>query len=198
MGTASTTKFIKNNAGTLQEEAALTTSAGVADAQKVVALNAAGILDPSILNATVASSPDKIVQLDNAGRIDLSVLPVGLGPDTAIIIASETLLAGDLINVWNNGGIANVRKADATTPGKEAQGYVLVGVAAAGSVLVYFEGPNTQCTGLTPGKLFLSNVTPGRTMATAPTTTGHVIQIVGFAVSATTLNFQSGTPITLA
>ena len=34
MGTASTTKFIKNNAGALTEEAALTTSAGVADAQR--------------------------------------------------------------------------------------------------------------------------------------------------------------------
>ena len=39
MGTASTTKFIKNNAGTLTEQAALTSSAGAGDAHALVALN---------------------------------------------------------------------------------------------------------------------------------------------------------------
>ena len=56
MGTASTTKFIKNNAGTLTEEAALTTSAGAGDAQKVPALNASGVLDASITNAKNTSA----------------------------------------------------------------------------------------------------------------------------------------------
>ena len=51
MGTISTTKFIKNSAGSLAEEAALTTSAGAADANKIPALNASGVLDPSIVNA---------------------------------------------------------------------------------------------------------------------------------------------------
>lgn len=202
MGTASTTKYIKNNAGTLTEEAALTTSAGVGDAQKLPALNAAGVLDSTIVNAKIVSAgagdSGKVVQLDASGRIDNSVLPVGLGADTASIIASEALAAGDLVNIYNNAGTANCRKADGSVAGKEAQGFVLAGVASAASATVYFEGTNTQCTGLTPGVQFLSGTTAGLSVAAAPTGAGKVVQVVGFATGATALNFQSNRPITLA
>lgn len=56
MGTASTKKFIRNNAGTLTEESALLTSAGPADANRVPALGADGYLDPSLLNAKATST----------------------------------------------------------------------------------------------------------------------------------------------
>jgi hypothetical protein len=56
MGTASTKKFIKNNAGTLTEEAALLTSAGAGDANKVPALNASGVLDSTIVNSKTTSA----------------------------------------------------------------------------------------------------------------------------------------------
>lgn len=227
MGTLSTLKIIKNNAGTLTEETVLTTSAGAGDAQKTIALNASGILDDTIINASATTSANKIVkqtaagiidplivnakiisagaadsgklpQLDATGRVDSSVLPVGIGADTAAIVASEILAAGDLINVWNNVGVANVRKADGSTSGKEAHGFVLAGFAAAASAIVYFEGTNTQCTGLTPGVQYISGVTPGKSLATAATGTGKIVQIVGFAISATAMNFQAESPIVLA
>lgn len=198
MGTTSTTKVLKNNAGVITEETTLITSAGAGDANKIVALNASGYLDPTILNASVTTSANKIAQLDASGRLDATVMPVGIGADTASIIASETLAAGDLVNIWNNGGTANVRKADASTSGKEAHGFVLAGFASAASATVYFEGTNTQCTGLTPGPQFLSGTTAGKTIATAPTGTGKVVQRVGFALSATSLNFDQGDPIVLA
>ena len=227
MGTASTTKVIKNNAGTLTEETTLTTSAGAGDANKIPALNssgvldasivnskttsagagdsgklpalnASGILDDTILNATVTSAAGKIVKLDGAGRLDATVMPVGIGADTASITASEALAAGDLINIWNNAGTANVRKADASTAGKEAHGFVLSAVSASAAATVYFEGTNTQCTGLTPGPQFLSGATAGKTVATAPTGAGKVVQRCGFAISATALNFDQGDPIVLA
>ena len=120
MGTASTTKFIKNAAGTLTEVAALTTSAGAGDAQALPALNAAGILDdtiinasatvsankiaklngtgfldPTLLNATIVSAgagdTGKIPQLDAAGRIDATVIPLVIGADTAAITTSEAI-----------------------------------------------------------------------------------------------------------
>ena len=72
MGTASTTKLIKNNGGTLTEETTLTTSAGAGDANKVPALNAAGILDDSILNASAASGANKVVkQIYDTEKFDL-------------------------------------------------------------------------------------------------------------------------------
>lgn len=200
MGTASTTKYIKNSSGALTEEAALTTSAGAGDAQKLPALNASGILDSTIINskATSAGAGDSgvVVALDAAGRIDSSMMPVGVGADVAVITTSEALAAGDLVNVWNSTG-AKVRKADATTAGKEASGFVLSSFGGATAATVYFAGTNTAMSGLTPGPQFLATTAGGSTI-TAPSSSGNIVQRVGFAVSATAMNFQSQPPVTLA
>lgn len=225
MGTASTTKYIKNNAGTLTEEPALTTSAGAGDANRVPALNANGILDSTIINSKTTSAgagdsgkipalnangilddsiinaattgANKVVKLDGSGKLDTTVLPTGVGADTVGITASEALSAGDLINIWNSAGSARCRKADATSAGKEAHGFVLASVSNGNVATVYFEGTNTAVTGLTPGRQYLST-TPGVPTVTAPSSAGNVVQIVGFATSATAINFQSGTPVVLA
>ena len=200
MGTASTKKFIRNAAGQLAEEAALTTSAGAGDADRVPALNAGGVLDLTIVNGKTSSAgagdAAKLVALDGSGRIDNTMMPVGIGADTASITTSEALAAGDFVNVWNSTG-AKVRKADATVAGKEAHGFVLAGAASGAAATVYFEGTNTGVTGQTPGSVFLST-TAGVATATAPATAGNVVQRIGFAVSATAINFQSQPPITLA
>ena len=201
MGTASTKKIIKNNAGTLTEEAALLTSAGAGDANRVPALNASGVLDATIVNSKTTSAgagdSGKLPALDAAGKLDNSFMPTGIGADTSSIVSSENLAAGDLVNIWNNAAVANVRKADATVAGKEAHGFVLSAVTAPAAATVYFEGSNTGVTGLTPGPQFLST-TAGRCTATAPSAAGNVVQRVGFATSATNVNFQSQTPVVLA
>lgn len=165
-------KYLSNNAGVVTEVQALVTSAGAGDDGKIVALDA-------------------------TGKLDTSVMPVGIGADTSVITASENLAAGDLVNVWNNGGLFKVRKADATTSGKEAHGFVLAAVTSGNPATVYFEGSNTGVTGLTPGVQFLLT-TAGTVGTTAPSGSGNVVQRVGFAVSATVLNFQSEVPIVLA
>jgi hypothetical protein len=201
MGTASTKKFIKNVAGTLTEEAALLDTAGVADSGKIPALNSQGVLDASLVNAkaTSAGAADagKIPQLDGSGRLSPTMMPSGFGDDVKSLEASEALSAGDLVNIWNDAGTAKVRKSDGTSSGKEAHGFVLSAVASGASGAVYFEGANTAVTGLTPGIQFLA-ITAGKTSNTAPSAAGNVVQRVGFAVSATELNFQSNTPIVLA
>ena len=194
-------KFLKNNAGVITEEAAVDTSAGAGDAGKVVALNTSGYLGATIVNSKTSSAgagdTGKVVALDGAGRIDSTMMPVGIGADTASITSSENLAAGDLLNIWNSTG-AKVRKADASTAGKEAHGFVLSAVTSPAAATIYFEGTNTQCTGLTPGLLFLSSTTPGLTSSTAPSGVGKVVQGVGFATSVTSMNFQSRQPIVLA
>lgn len=164
-------KYLYNNAGTTTEREALVTSAGAGDAGKIPAL-------------------------DSNGRLDTSVMPTGIGADTATIQASENLAAGDLVNVHNSGG-ARVRKADATTSGKEAHGFVLSAVTSGNNATVYFEGRNNQVSGLTPGLQFLAT-TAGLTTGTAPSGSGNVVQRVGVAVSATELNFEAQPPIVLA
>lgn len=164
-------KYLYNNAGTITEKTATVTSAGAGDA-------------------------GKIVGLDASGRIDTSAMPVGIGADTATITASEALAAGDLVNVWNSSG-AKVRKADATTAGKEAHGFVLASVSSGATATVYFEGTNTSVSGLTPGVQYLGT-TAGGSVGTAPSGSGNAVQRVGFATSATSLNFQSQPPVVLA
>lgn len=200
MGIASTSKFIRNNAGTLTEQVAMTTSVGAADAQAIPALNAAGILDASITNAKASSAgagdSGKLVALDASGRIDGTMMPVGIGADTSLITTSEALAAGAFVNVWNNTG-ARVRNADATTTGKEAHGFVLAAFGAGVVATVYFEGANTAVSGQTPGNVFLST-TAGIGTATAPSAAGNTVQRIGFAISPTAVNFQLQPPVVLA
>jgi hypothetical protein len=163
-------KFLSLVSGAMTEVLALVTSAGAGDA-------------------------GKIVSLDGTGRIDTSVLPVGIAADTKIVTTSEALAAGDWVNVWNSTG-AKARKADATIAGKDAMGFVLAAFGSGASATVYFEGTNTQVTGQTPGKVYLST-TAGIGTTTAPSAAGNIVQPIGFAVSTTEVNFQSGTPVTL-
>lgn len=193
-------KYLKNNAGVITEEAAVNSSAGAGDEGKIPALNASGVLASSIVNSVTTSAgagdSGKVVALDGAGKIDSTMMPTGVGADTQTITASEALSAGDLVNVHNSTG-AKVRKADATTAGKEAHGFVLAGVSNGASATVYFEGTITGLSGLTPGVQYLST-TAGASTATAPSGSGNAVQRVGVATSATTLNFESQPPIILA
>lgn len=189
-------KYLKNNAGVLTEESSVGISAGVADATKIPHLNASGVLDDTIINATVSSAADKVVKLNGAGKLDDSVLPTGIGADVAIVVASENLAAGDFVNIFNDAGTAKARKADATTAGKEAHGFVLSAVSATNNASVYFEGTNTSVTGQTPGVVFLGT-TAGIATSTAPSGSGNVVQRIGFAISTTAINFQSNDPIVL-
>lgn len=193
-------KYLSNNAGTMQEVAAVQTSAGVGDAGKIPALSASGTFDPTLVNSKTSSAgagdAGKLPALDGTGRLDNSFMPAGIGADTKILVASEALAAGDFVNVWNSTG-AKARKADATTSGKEAHGFVLSAVSNGANATVYFEGPNTAVTGQTPGPVFLST-TAGLATATAPAGSGNVVQRLGVAVAATEINFEGGQPIVLA
>lgn len=118
--------------------------------------------------------------------------------DTEEIVASEDLLAGDFVNIWDDSGIAKVRKASADAIGKRAHGYVVSAFLSGTTALIYFEGPNNQLTGLTAGATyFLDHVNPGKIVSFSglSTTTGHIIQELGVAVSATKINVEISKPI---
>jgi len=146
-----------------------------------------------------AGSDGALVALDSTGRLDQSVLPVGLGLETKSIVSSENISAGSLVNVWNNGGTPNVRNADATAAGKEANGFVLAGVTAPAAATVYFEGSVTGLSGLVPGtRYYLSATTPGNTTPTVPSASGNVVQYVGTATSSSEFSFEATDGVILA
>jgi hypothetical protein len=200
MGTPSTTKYLKNSAGVLAEEPAILTSVGIADAQKIPALNPTGVLDPTLVNGTTSSAggsdAGKFPQLDASGKLDTTVMPVGIGAVTALITTSESLSAGDFVTIYDNFG-ARIQRASATIAGKHAMGFVLMPYVSDVLALVYLEGRNSAVSGQTPGDVFLST-TPGHATSTPPTSSGNIVQSIGFATSATSINFLASRPITLA
>lgn len=167
-------KYLKVGAGGLHEEVEGTvTSAGAGDAGKIPALGA-------------------------AGRLDETLMPVGIGADTAVLVASENLAAGDFVSVWDDVGTAKVRKSDASDSAKRANGFVLAAVTLGENATVYFEGTNTQLSGLTAGDVWLSTTTPGDVQQTVPTGSGNIIQRLGVAVSPTAMNVELSSPVKLA
>ena len=145
-----------------------------------------------ITSSAGAGDDGKIIALDSAGKLDSSFMPAGVGADTTSILASEGLAAGDLVNIYDNAGTANCRKADATTAGKEADGFVLAVVTSGANATVYPVGSsNTQVTGLTAGTQYLSTTAGGMSI-TPPSASGNIVQEVGSASSATAMVFTRG------
>ncbi len=153
----------------------------------------------AIQSSAGAGDSGKIPALDAAGRLSSTMMPTGIGAETVTVTASEALTAGNFVNVYNNAGTPNVRKSDATTAGKEANGFVLASFASAASATVYLSGLNNQLTGLTVGRYVIST-TPGGVVpiASAPSTAGNVVQEIGFSMSATSISFKPQEPVTLA
>lgn len=167
--------------------------------QKLVTIinGALKLIDAGIQISNGATDAGKLTALDASGRLDVSVMPVGIGADTKTVATSESLAAGDFVNIWNNGGTPNVRKADATTAGKEAHGFVIAAFTHPTTATVYFEGNNTAVSGATAGVVFLSTTAGGFT-STPPASTGNIIQKIGVATDATSVNSEFSQPIELA
>lgn len=159
-------KFIARVAGKLKQITATIVSAGAADA-------------------------DKIPALGSNGRLDLTVMPVGIGPATQSVVASEALGAGKFVNLWSDAGTLKARLAD-NSNGRPANGFVVSAVSSAASALVYpLDSPNTALSGLTVGGEYWLG-TAGGVIATpldaaSDVNTNRIDQYLGLAKSATEL-----------
>ncbi len=154
--------------------------------------------EAAIQSSGGAGDAGKIPALDSAGKLDSSMMPVGIGADTATIVASEALSAGDFVNVYDDSGTIKCRKADASAVGTKADGFVLAAVSLGQNATVYFEGQNTQLNGLTIGvDYFLSDSVAGGAVVAAsiPTTSAHIVQYLGKAISVTAIATEIGVPI---
>lgn len=159
-------------------------------ADKYIALAATGIeteIEGTVTGGTAAQN-GKIVALDTAGKLDASLMPVGIGADVFSTTAGEALNAGDFIYITSAG---TARKASAASGGNPAVGFVLTSAANAASVLVYFEGSNTALTGLTVGsRYYLSSATAGAVTATPVSGAGTLHQYLGRAYSTTAITTE--------
>ena len=158
---------------------------------------AGGFKEVSATQVGGAGAANKIVALDLSGRLDSTMMPTGIGAETASIMAYGALSAGNLVNIYNDAGVAKCRKTDATSAVAPAHGFVLEAFAAGAMARIYFSGLNTALSGLTPGIAYLST-TPGAVNHVAPAASGNIVQRVGIILDAATLFFLPQTPILLA
>lgn len=139
---------------------------------------------PTLLDGAVGT-----FYCDGINVVGVSVSSGG-GGITDSLAATETLTAGQLVNVFSSGGAAKMRKANATDSTKPAHGFVLAGVTS-GNVGTFYGGAqiNTGVSGLTPGATYYLDTTGGAITATPPSSSGNIVQEVGIALSATRLAF---------
>lgn len=146
-----------------------------------------------------AADAGKITSLDAAGKLDISLLPTGIGANSVVVLASEAIGVGKLINLWSNAGVLSMRLAD-NSSGREAWGYVNVAVASAAVGTGYrLNTVNANMTALTPGADYWLGIAGG--VITVPldsvTGAGKLDQYIGKAKSATELVTAEYLPIDL-
>lgn len=138
-----------------------------------------------------AADAGKIIALDAGGKIDSTMMPSGVGADAKSMTASEAISAGDIVNIHDSSG-AKARKADATTSSKRAVGFAPSAIANGATGTIQFEGTIAGLSGLTIGAPYYLATTAGGITTTPPTGSGNAVQMVGVAISATELSFEPG------
>ena len=142
--------------------------------------------------STGAPDANKIVAVNASGILDISLMPTGVGAEVTVAASSENLTAGDFVNLFLSGGVIKVQRADATTNAKPAHGFVLANVTAPANATVYRTSQNnTALAGLTIGSDYFLATTPGSLTTTPPSASGNIVQPLGRATLATALVFTN-------
>ena len=146
--------------------------------------------------STGAPDANEIVALDASGKLDISLMPTGVGAEVTVVASFENLAAGDFVNLFLSGGVTKARKADATTNAKPAHGFVLDNVTSPANATVYrVSNTNTGVAGLTVGSTYFLSTTPGSITATPPSSAGNIVQQIGIADLATSIVFSNETAV---
>jgi hypothetical protein len=159
-------KFLTREGGKTKRKAPISSSSGTGDAGRVIMTN-------------------------SLGKLDVTILPEGVGADTNLATASETLSAGDFVNLFSNAGVFSARRAD-NSNGRAADGFVTESVSAGAQVTVYQLGEvNGGLSGLTVGEEYWLGTVGGVTSTPLDedeaSNDGKISQYIGKAKSATEL-----------
>lgn len=162
--------------------------------QKFITIDNTGkkILKGALDTSTGTTDAGKIVATNADGKVDISMIPTEVGKVGGMFILSEPITAGDWINLFTDGTTYKARLADVTDVSKVCHGFATKSGIAGDSVLIMLEGLNTyiNTTGLVNGNgYFLDKL--GKYVATPDMTipTVKFVQPLGYCVNtdATTL-----------
>ena len=157
---------LNTSTGNAQEYRPVQTSAGVGDAGKVPALDA-------------------------AGRLDTSMMPVGVSAETVSFVASGAIGVGKFVNLHLANSVLKGRLAD-NSNGRKAHCFVTTAVAdAATGTGFYSSNKNDQLSGMTIGDVQFLGTAGGVTSTVPAAGAGVLVQPLGIAESATALTFET-------
>ena len=167
-------KYLKTGStGVPTEQEALVIGAGAADSGKIPALNAAGL-------------------------IDNSMLPAPTGDGTLSLVAVEALSAGNFVNIFNDAGVIKCRKAD-NSNGRQADGFVIAAVLITANATVYGVSQiNTALSALTLGTRYFLGTAGGVTATVPAAGAGVLVQTLGVAHTTSALRFGEASIIVRA
>lgn len=144
--------------------------------------------------STGVSDASKPIKTDSNGLIDLSLMPVGVGPDTEDLTASENLSAGEFVNVFDDAGVPKLRKADRTN-NRPAHGFVIQNFTSGQLAKMYKDSENNALTGLTIGSTYFLGAAGVATLTPPAAGSNHIRQVLGKAMKADNLDVEIGEPI---
>lgn len=151
------------------------------------------VLKSPIESSAGAGDAHKIPATKGDGTLDSTFFPSGtvnrITADASEDLTVAGTVGGVAVNVWNDSGTTKVRLADATDNSKPADGFVTASVTTGNPAeVIPFNSIITGWTGLTPDVVYFLSTTPGEITVTAPSTSGNIIQPVGFTDGTTILN----------
>lgn len=152
----------------------------------------------TVVSNGAANSGD-IVALGTDGRLDETLMPLGIGANIVVAEASEAISAGRFVNLFYDTGVLKMRLADNSNL-RPAWGYVRESITADTAGSAYrINTTNANMSALTPGADYWLGVAGGviDTPLNAETDTGKVDQYLGVAASATELVTVEQAPVYL-
>jgi len=153
----------------------------------------------AVLTSAGPADADKLIRLGPDGKLDLSLLPPGVIDDSYLIATSETLSANDIVNVFDTGGgVQAVRRADGGTNKFQAHGIVIQAYTHPTNARIFLNGIMPGFTALTPGLEYYLSTTPGQVSLTPPSAPAELVHCVGVAMSTTELDVEMTRPVHLA
>lgn len=144
------------------------------------------MIEATVVSTGVSQAGD-IVALGTDGKLDLSVMPTGIGADVKVLEATEVLTAGKYVNIYDDAGTAKVRLADATND-RPAHGFVKSPFAVGENATIYFEGENNDLSAIVAGVRYYLGAS-GAATATVPALPAAVIhQFLGVGIATDSVN----------
>jgi hypothetical protein len=104
-------------------------------------------------------------------------------------IATDTLVAGNIVNLYNSSGL-RAQLANATNNTKPARAICTIGGAIGAYVECILLGASSAIAGLTIGVDYYLSTTSGLITSTAPATVGNIVQKLGYPLGANRFYFN--------